>query len=82
MPRQQITFRLPGPLLEALRDRADEEDTSITRQVESALADWVQLSPQLTDPRVRLDDLDRRLGALDDRLGRIERAAENQGAAI
>ena len=82
MPRQQITFRLPGPLLEAVRDRADEEDTSITQQVESALGEWVQLSPQLTDPRVRLDDLDRRLGALDGRLERIERKAESQGVAI
>jgi hypothetical protein len=80
VPRQQIFFRLPGDLLEAVRDCAYEEDTSITRQVESALIEWVQLSSELTDPRHRLDAVDRQLEDFGSRLQKLERVAERQGA--
>jgi hypothetical protein len=80
--KRQAGFRLTEDLISAGKDRAREEGVSLTKLVEAALVDRLGLSPALTDPRLRLDDLDRRLEDFGQRLERIERAADQRGVTL
>ena len=70
--RRKISLRLPPDVLDAGRDRAREEDVSLTALIEAALVERLQISPVLTDPRLRLE-------AVESRLERLERIANREG---
>jgi hypothetical protein len=75
MPRttHQMGFRFRPDIVDAVHERAREEGVSLSALVEAAIVDRLGLSPQLTDPRLRLDDHERRIEE-------IERMAKREGA--